>query len=194
MTKTVKHGHIHNSKQRHLCRDCGRQFVINPTKKVVSEETKGRIDKLLLEKIPLAGIARAMDVSETWLQGYVNKKYAAVEQHVEVEEKRGRWSSNAMSCGLLLETKAINNGSGSPKTGQVVKSSAALSAIVTTREQLDYGRACLSATSGLKPMSTSGGLMMPFSMPTVCTTSAKIAARLTISSVSTVPSANVVPA
>ena len=93
-TKTVKNGHIHNGKQRHMCRDCGRQFVTNSSKKVIGEETKGRIDKLLLEKIPPAGIARVMDVSETWLQGYVNKKYAAVEQHVEVKqkvaEKRGR--------------------------------------------------------------------------------------------------------
>lgn len=89
-TKTVKNGHIHNGKQRRSCRDCGRQFVINSTKKVISEETKGRIDKLLLEKIPLAGIARAMDVSETWLQGYVNEQYRKVEQKVAVAEKRGR--------------------------------------------------------------------------------------------------------
>lgn len=73
-----------------MCRACGRQFVISPTKKVIGEETKRRIDKLLLEKIPLAGIARAMEVSETWLQGYVNEKYAVVEQHVKVEQKRGR--------------------------------------------------------------------------------------------------------
>jgi hypothetical protein len=30
---------------------------------------------LLLEKISLAGIARVCDVSETWLQDYVNRKY-----------------------------------------------------------------------------------------------------------------------
>lgn len=80
---------MHNGNQRHLYRACGRQFVANPTKKVIGEETKRRIDKLLLEKIPLAGIARAMKVSETWLQGYVNKKYATVEQHVKVEQKKG---------------------------------------------------------------------------------------------------------
>lgn len=89
-TKTVKDGQIHNGKQHHLCRDCGRQFVINPTKKVISEETKGRIDKLLLERIPLAGIARTMDVSETWLQGDVNAQYRKVAQKVVVAEKRGR--------------------------------------------------------------------------------------------------------
>ncbi len=86
--KTILNGHIHNGKQRYLCKACGRQFVLNPTKKVISEETKGRIDKLLLEKIPLAGIARAMDVSDTWLQHYVNQTYDAVEKQVQVEAKK----------------------------------------------------------------------------------------------------------
>jgi len=90
--KTVKNGHIHNGKQRYLCKDCGRQFVLDPTKKLISEETKKRIDKLLLEKIPLAGIARAMEVSETWLQAYVNKKYEEVDKHVRVKAKKGLWS------------------------------------------------------------------------------------------------------
>ncbi len=40
------------------------------------------MDKLLLEKLSLAGIAWLLDVSETWLQGYVNQKYACVEQRV----------------------------------------------------------------------------------------------------------------
>ena len=88
--KGVKNGHIHNGKQRYRCKDCGRQFVLNPSKKVVSEETRARIDKLLLEKIPLAGIARAMDVSETWLQNYVNRKYEQVDRHVQVKAKKGR--------------------------------------------------------------------------------------------------------
>ena len=70
----VKNGKIHNGKQNHKCRDCGRQFVLNPTQKRISEETKALIDKLLLEKLPLAGIARVADVSEPWLQEYVNGK------------------------------------------------------------------------------------------------------------------------
>lgn len=87
----VKNGHIHNGKQNQRCRECGRQFVLHPTKKVISDETKRRIDKLLLEKLPLAGIARAMEVSESWLQNYVNQTYRKVDQHVAVAEKRGRW-------------------------------------------------------------------------------------------------------
>lgn len=45
------------------------------------------IDRLLLEKIPLAGIARVMQVSETWLQGYVNALYDRAPQRVEVTPK-----------------------------------------------------------------------------------------------------------
>ncbi len=88
-TKVVKNGHIHNGKQRYLCRACGRQFTPEASKKVISVETKARIDKLLLEKLPLAGIARSMEVSETWLQGYVNEQYRRVEQQVAVAEKKG---------------------------------------------------------------------------------------------------------
>ena len=53
----VKNGFIHNGNQNHKCKACGRQFVEAPRQKIISEETKALIDKLLLEKIPLAGIA-----------------------------------------------------------------------------------------------------------------------------------------
>ena len=84
----VKNGFIHNGKQNHLCKDCGRQFVEDPQNKVISDETKALIDKLLLEKIPLAGIARVTNVSEVWLQGYVNEKYASVPREVNVRAKK----------------------------------------------------------------------------------------------------------
>ena len=64
----VKNGHIHNGKQRFLCRTCGRQFVDKPENKVISQATKDLIDKLLLERISLAGIARVTGLSELWLQ------------------------------------------------------------------------------------------------------------------------------
>jgi hypothetical protein len=50
--------------------DCARQFVIAPRHQPISEETKKLIDKLLLEKISLAGICRTTGVSERWLQYY----------------------------------------------------------------------------------------------------------------------------
>ena len=70
-------GHIHNHKQNHQCKNCGRQFILNPEKKVISSRDKSLIDKLLLEKISLAGIARTIGVSEVWLQEYISNLYAS---------------------------------------------------------------------------------------------------------------------
>lgn len=87
-THTVKNGRIHNGKQNFKCRECGRQFVQDPQNKIIDQATKILIDKLLLEKIPLAGIARVVGVSEPWLQSYVNAKYEAVPQRVKVLAKK----------------------------------------------------------------------------------------------------------
>jgi hypothetical protein len=45
-------------------------LVEHPTKKVIDQTTRELIDPLLLERISLAGIARADQVSEQWLQTY----------------------------------------------------------------------------------------------------------------------------
>jgi insertion element IS1 protein InsB len=87
--RTVKNGHIHTGKQNHKCKICGRQFVEEPQNKIISQETRELIDKLLLEKLPLAGIARVADVSEPWLQGYVNRKYGTVSRQVGSKPKKG---------------------------------------------------------------------------------------------------------
>jgi hypothetical protein len=55
-----------------------------PASRAISDEIKGIIDCLLLEKIPLAGIARAVHISESWLQAYVNKKYCHSSREVRV--------------------------------------------------------------------------------------------------------------
>jgi len=86
--QVIKNGHIHNGKPKWKCKACGRQFVANPQWRRVSDETKALIDKLLLEKIALAGIARVTGVSSVWLQQYVNAKYAAVPQQVQVTPKK----------------------------------------------------------------------------------------------------------
>ena len=83
----VKNGHIHNGKQKFMCKDCRRQFVSDPGNKKISVETKELTDRLLLEKISLAGIARSTDVSQRWLQYYVNDKYQSIPRAAEVTEK-----------------------------------------------------------------------------------------------------------
>jgi IS1 family transposase len=62
--------------------------VIAPRHQPISEDTRKLIDKLLLEKISLAGIVRATGVSPRWLQYYVNKKLGAVKREVEVKSKK----------------------------------------------------------------------------------------------------------
>jgi len=68
---TIKNGSAHHGKPKNQCKDWGRQFVINPSQKIVSEETKQLIDRLLLERISLRGIERVTGVSWSWLQNYV---------------------------------------------------------------------------------------------------------------------------
>jgi len=90
-TEIVKNGSLTNGKPKYKCKVCGRQFVENPKKGRISEETKELIDKLLLERLPLAAIARVTGVSEQWLQSYVNKKYEEIPKEVEVSKKsKGR--------------------------------------------------------------------------------------------------------
>lgn len=86
---TVKNSHIHNGKQRFKCKECGRHFVEAPVWRRVPEETKALIDRMLLERISLAGIARVLSVSESWLQEYVNGKFAAPPVLEEAPAKKG---------------------------------------------------------------------------------------------------------
>lgn len=86
--EVVKNGKIHTGKQNHKCRRCGRQFVEHPDWRAISDETKALIDRLLLERLSLAAIARVVDVSTVWLQGYVNARYAKVERTVKVTPKK----------------------------------------------------------------------------------------------------------
>lgn len=85
----VKNGYSYYEKQNFKCKECGRQFVENGQQNQISEETKQLIDKLLLEKIPLAGIARVLEISETWLQSYVNKVYESQRLEPTTVKKKG---------------------------------------------------------------------------------------------------------
>ncbi len=83
---SIKNGCTHNAKSKRQCNECGRQFLLNPSQKTVSEETKRLIDTLLLR-----GIERVTEVSWSWLQNYLNDKFAAVACQVSISEKaRGK--------------------------------------------------------------------------------------------------------
>jgi IS1 family transposase len=80
----MKNGTTRRGKQNYKCRDCGRQFVENPQWKRREPSSTLMIDRLLLEKIPLAGIARVLKLSASWLQRYVNRCYKARSRQVQV--------------------------------------------------------------------------------------------------------------
>jgi insertion element IS1 protein InsB len=82
-----KNGTTRHGNQNDKCRDCGRQFVENPKWKRISDDTKSTIERMLLEKIPLTGIARSLQISESWLQQFVNADYATVPQSAQVQPK-----------------------------------------------------------------------------------------------------------
>ena len=87
-SQVIKYGHTHYGKPRFRCQSCRRQFVENPTRQPIDEQTRRLIDKLLLERLALSAIARVAGVSERWLQMYVNQKYYQTPQQVEVTQKK----------------------------------------------------------------------------------------------------------
>jgi len=87
-TRIVKNGSIHSGKQKWLCKDCRRQFVADPTHRLIRSTTKQTVDTLLLERISLAGIVRTTGVSARWLQYYVNRKYAAQPRSLTLSEQK----------------------------------------------------------------------------------------------------------
>jgi insertion element IS1 protein InsB len=83
-----KNGATRHGNQNYKCRDCGRQFVENPKWRRLSDATKATLERMLLEKLPLAGIARSLQLRESWLQQYVNDYYSTVAQQVQVQPKQ----------------------------------------------------------------------------------------------------------
>ena len=83
----LKNGFIHNGKQKYACKDCGRQFIDNPQNKSIPQYLWDMVDKLLLEKIPIAGISRVTGISEPWLRRYINRKYERVPHAVDRKKR-----------------------------------------------------------------------------------------------------------
>jgi len=84
----IKNGSIHNGKPKFKCKECGRQFIENPQNKRISKELWDYVDKLLLEKLPIAGISRVTGISEPWLQNYINKKYEKIPKKIDILKKK----------------------------------------------------------------------------------------------------------
>src|SRR5690348_8230998 len=84
-THHKKNGHIHNGKQNHRCKTCGRQFVRELEQRRVSAEHRTLIERLLRERLSLRGICRAVGVGMKWLMAFVVECYEAAPAHLNVQ-------------------------------------------------------------------------------------------------------------
>ena len=83
--KYKKNGHIHNGKQNHHCHDCGRQFVQCFEQYLISDDKRALIERLLVERISLRGICRAVGVTLKWLLGFLVQCFEALPDHLHVQ-------------------------------------------------------------------------------------------------------------
>lgn len=74
-TKVKRNGKTRHEQQRYQCKVCSYQFVEYTSNKVISASKIAQINKLLLERLSLRGICRAMDVSLPWLLNHIKKLY-----------------------------------------------------------------------------------------------------------------------
>lgn len=85
----LKNGSTHHKKPKFLCKSCGRQFIENPQKKSRNLPDINLINKLLLERISLRGIARVMGMSLRTIQNYVNKFYRSISSDIRLSGLEG---------------------------------------------------------------------------------------------------------
>src|SRR4029434_2917025 len=83
--KYKKNGPIHNSKQNHHCHDCGRQFVQCCEQYLIADDKRTLIERLLLERLTLRGICRAVGVTLKWLLGFLVQCFGALPDHRHVQ-------------------------------------------------------------------------------------------------------------
>jgi insertion element IS1 protein InsB len=84
-----RNGHIHTGKQNHKCKACGRAFVLVPENHVITEEQQALIERLLLERISLRGICRAVGVGLRWLLHFMVMRFATAPDHLYVQPTAG---------------------------------------------------------------------------------------------------------
>ena len=65
--------------------DCPRQFVQCCEQYLISEDKRGLIERLLVKRISLRGICRAVGVTLKWLLGFLVQCFEALPDHLHVQ-------------------------------------------------------------------------------------------------------------
>ena len=84
-----RHGHMHTGKQNHRCQVCGRAFVLPPENSVITEEQHVLIERLLLERISLRGICRAVGVGLQWLLQFMVERFQVAPEDLHAKPAEG---------------------------------------------------------------------------------------------------------
>src|SRR5262244_2903495 len=84
-----RNGHIHTGKQNYRCKVCGRAFVLTPENSLIIEEQRSLIERLLLQRISLRGICRAVGVGLRWLLQFMVARFQAAPEHLYVTSPSG---------------------------------------------------------------------------------------------------------
>ena len=85
-----QNGKTHYGKQNHKCKNCGRAFVLLLEQEPVPEAKKSLTGRLLLERLSLRGICRAVKVSLGWLIKYmVVDLFDKLPEHIHIETEQG---------------------------------------------------------------------------------------------------------
>ena len=80
-----RNGHIHTGKQNHQCKACGRPFVLYAEQRVMAEEQRILVARVLWENISLHGICRVVGVGITWLMHLMVDRFKAAADHLPIQ-------------------------------------------------------------------------------------------------------------
>ena len=84
-----RNGHIHTGKQNHRCKACGRAFVLTPENSLITQEQRALIERVLLERISLRGICRAVGVGLQWLLQFIVRRFQTAPEDLYVKPAVG---------------------------------------------------------------------------------------------------------
>ena len=79
-----KNGTTRHEQQRYLCKICAYQYSEYPQNKQINDRELTIINNLLLERISLRGICRAVNVSMPWLLDHIEQLYAQLPDDLNI--------------------------------------------------------------------------------------------------------------
>jgi len=66
----------------------GRQFVEQAEQRLISDDTKELVKRLLTERISLRGVCRSVEVSLSWLMSFIVAQYEDFPDHLNVVQSK----------------------------------------------------------------------------------------------------------